>query len=74
MEIQGVVQNGVVVLPGNVFLPDGTVVSVSCQPEPISKEPRVRKKVQLPLVPSKNPGSLHLTNDMIADIMNNDDV
>ena len=74
MEIQGVVQNGVVVLQGDVVLPDGTVVLVSCPQENPPKEARVRKKVQLPLVPSKHPGSHHLTNEMIAELMNDDDV
>ena len=74
METQGVVQNGVVVLPPNVHLADGTVVVIHCLDEQDSDERRLRKKVRLPLIASKNPSSLHLTNDMIAEFLNDTEI
>lgn len=74
MEIQCVVQNGVVVLPPDVTLPEGTVVVVQCSQEQVPVEPRPRKRAQFPLVHSKNPGTLHLTNDMIAEFLNDTEI
>ena len=33
------------------------------------KNPRRRRKIRLPIIDSKNPGSLHLTNQMINEIL-----
>ena len=74
MDIQGVVQNGVVVLPPDVTLADGTVVVLHCSQDQVPVEPRPRKRAQFPLVHSKNPGTLHLTNDMIAEFLNDTEI
>jgi hypothetical protein len=74
MEIRGRVHNGVVVLDGETQLPEGAVVSVS-YPVPSSVVPAdSRRRVQLPLVPSDKPGSLKLTNERIAELLDDDDV
>lgn len=73
MEIPGRVQNGVVVLENGAVLPEGTPVTVSC-PVRASHKPRKRKRVKLPLVESKRPGSLRLTNKRIAEIFEKEDL
>jgi hypothetical protein len=74
MELHGLVQNGVIVLSGGVSLPDGTPVTVSCSLEPSSLPQAEKKRVQLPLVRTGEPGSLHLTNERIAEIFDEEDV
>lgn len=75
MEFEGVVQNGVVVFPPGVSLPERTVVVVRYDAqEQAAVEPRPRKRIQFPLVPSKNPGSVHLTNDSIAEFLNDTEI
>jgi len=71
METTGRVQNGVVILDDSSALPDGAVVVISCSEPPPKK--KSGKRVKLPLVPSDNPGSLQLTNEMIAEIMDEED-
>lgn len=74
MELNGLVQNGVIVLTGGLSLPEGTPVTVSCSLEPASQPPREKKRVQLPLVRTGEPGTLHLTNERIAEIFDEEDV
>ena len=74
MEIRGVVHNGVVVLDGEPKLPEGAVVSVLYPISPPGVPSGSRQRVQLPLVPSDRPGSLHLTADRIAEFLDDDDV
>ena len=72
MELNGLVQNGVIVLMGGVSLPEGTPVTVSCGAE--ATTPQLEKKfLQLPLVHSDNPGTLHLTNAMIGEIFDEEE-
>lgn len=71
MDIPGHVSNGVVVLEGGVSLPEGTPVIVSCQSRDATT---TKSRIVLPLVPSTHPGSVHLTADRIADILEQDDV
>ena len=73
MELNGYVQNGVIVLSGGATLPEGTPVTVTCGadvPAPNSG----RKKIQVPLVRTGRPGSMNLNNDRIAEIFNEEDV
>jgi hypothetical protein len=74
MEIPGRVQNGVVVLEGQTTLPDGTPVTVLYPRVRIWRKPGKKKRVKLPLVPSKHPGALSLTNERIAEILEEEDV
>jgi hypothetical protein len=73
MEIQGRVHHGVVVLEGEPELPEGMVVTVSFPDPPHLEPPVPRRRVSLPLVPSDRPGSLHLTAERIAEILDDDD-
>ncbi len=74
MVIRGRVQHGVVVLEGGPALPDGMQVIVSCDFAPVLEDPTKKKRVEFPLVHSKHPGSLYLTAERIAEILEEDDV
>ena len=71
MVIPGRVLNGVVVLEGGTPLPEGAAVTVTFPaPPPTTGE---KKRVEVPLVRGGEPGSLHLTNEMIAEIFDGED-
>jgi hypothetical protein len=74
MEILGHVCNGVVVLDGGIALPEGTAVTVSCNLEPASPPALDKKRVQLPLVRTGEPGSLRLTSKRVAEILDEEDL
>jgi hypothetical protein len=74
MELHGFVQNGVIVLSGGLSLPEGTPVTVSCSLELGSRPLSEMQRVQLPLVRTGEPGSMHLTNERIAEIFDEEDV
>lgn len=74
MELLGHVQNGVVVLDGNVSLPEGAAVTVTPRSGPVIRRSSIRKQVELPIVKSDQPGTLDLTNDRIAEILEAEDV
>ena len=73
MEISGRVQNGVVVLDGLSSLPEGAAVRVTYREKPAIRIAQHQWRVVFPLVPSSNPGSLHLTNERIAEIQDEED-
>ncbi len=74
MQIPGHVENGVVVLDGGATLAEGTRVVVS-QLSRVGQGPQPEKKsVELPLVSSGKPGSIHLTNERIHEILDEEDV
>lgn len=73
MVVRGHVQNGVVVLENGPVLPEGAAVTVS-YPAPVVPPPAApKKRVEFPLVRSAHPGSVDLTNERIAEILNEDD-
>lgn len=74
MEVNGRVQNGVIVLTDGVSLPEGTPVTVSYSLEATSQPAPEKKRVELPLVRTGEPGSLRLTNERIAEIFDDEDV
>ncbi len=73
MEIPGRVQNGVVILEGESTLPEGMAVSVVPRVSPVIRVARRQRRVVLPLVPSENPGSVDLTGERIAEILDEQD-
>jgi hypothetical protein len=73
MKIPGHVANGVVVLDGGARLPEGTAVTVSCNQGNPPQPTRKRRRVVLPLIKSKHPGSLPLTGQRIAEILEEED-
>jgi hypothetical protein len=74
MTIPGRIEGGVVVLEGGSTLPEGTPVSVIARASPVIRVSKRRKRVVLPLVPSKKPGSVDLTSERIAEILLEGDV
>ena len=73
MVIPGRVHNGVVVLEAESALPEGAVVMVTFLAPSGAKPPRIKRRVQLPLIPTDQPGSVHLTNERIAQILDEED-
>ena len=73
MTIKGRVQNGVIVLEGGATLPEGAEVIVSCKVES-SKQPAMGKRIEFPLVHSKHPGTLRLTGQRVAELLEEVDV
>ncbi len=74
MDVPGRVCNGVVVLEAGTVLPEGAAVRVLCPVGPRIRVSPIRKRVQLPLVKTDRPGSVALTNDRIAEILEAEDI
>jgi hypothetical protein len=74
MKIPGRVQDGVIVLPPGVTMPEGTPVVVSCNLPTQAKTGRKKRRVVLPLVPSSRPGTVDLTGERIAKILEEEDL
>jgi hypothetical protein len=72
--IRGRVKNGVIVLEDGATLPEGARVTVSCNTVRLRPRPGEEKRVQLPLVRTGRPGTLHLTNERIAEILLEEDL
>lgn len=72
MELNGFVQNGVIVLTGGASLPEGTPVTVSCGVDATTTPVGERKYIVFPLVDSDTPGVL--TNERIAEILEEEDL
>jgi len=66
MEISGTVKNGAVVLDGPVSLPEGASVVVVYRTTPVIRVAKNQKRVEFPLFPSSDPGTLDLTNERIG--------
>ena len=73
MVIPGRVHNGVVVLEGDSALPEGAVVAVSYDEPPATSRTSGNHRIQVPLVRTGEPGSVHLTGQRIAEILNDED-
>jgi hypothetical protein len=74
MEIPGRIQNGVVILEGDVCLPEGTTVTVLCDAAPTVERSTEQKRDELPLVQSERPERILLTNERIAEIFEEEDI
>lgn len=78
MEISGRVHNGVVVFDDGSSLPEGVAVTIVC-PQTVCPQTAdahasaSKRRIQLPLVHCDKPGSLHLTNERIAEILDAED-
>lgn len=75
MVLHGRIENGAVVFSEHVLLPEGTQVTVIVQPSDtsISEPPASNKKrIRLPLVNSKQPGTRRLTADRVAELLDED--
>jgi hypothetical protein len=75
MELTGRVENGVIVLRGSWFPPEGAEVTVLYRPP--DAEVRAGEelyRVQLPLVRTGQPGTVNLSNARIEELLSADDV
>ena len=73
MVVLGRVHNGVVVLEGDSALPEGAVVTITYG-EPTTKQAAIEaSRVQVPLVHTGQPGSVQLTGERIAEILDDED-
>ncbi len=73
MVVLGRVQNGVVVLEGDSALPEGAVVTISYGEPPGKLATAGRPRIEVPLVHTDQPGSLNLTGERIAEILDKED-
>jgi hypothetical protein len=55
------------------LLPEGAVVSVVFPAIASERPPAEKRRIQLPLVHCDRPGSVHLTNTQIAEILDAED-
>jgi hypothetical protein len=79
MGISGHVQNGVIVLDGPVSLPEGAAVTVVYPAQAAKPQGATRPVIEcepgkLPLVRSATLGSVHLTNERIQEIFDEEDI
>jgi hypothetical protein len=74
MVISGHVKNGVIVLQGDSRLPEGAVVTVTYPADVHTPAQEKKRRIQVPLVRTGEPGSIELTAERIAEIMDDDDV
>jgi len=73
MIIPGRVHNGVVILEGGPTLPEGAAVSISYPAAAASMPVREKRRIQVPLVRCERPGSVQLTGERIAAILDEED-
>jgi hypothetical protein len=73
MDIRGRIRDGVVVLDEGTVLPEGALVRVSYQAGPVIHVSKNQKRVVFPLVRSSTPGTVHLTNEQIGEILDAED-
>jgi len=74
MEIRGRIHKDVVVLEGELPLPEGTMVTVSYPVGPSIQPPETHRRVTLPLVPCDRPGSRRPTAERVAELLEEDEV
>ena len=72
LEYSGRVKNGVVVVNGSVKLPEGALVTVTLS-SPLMYASNNQRVVEFPLIQSSSPGSVHLNNEMINEIFDEED-
>ncbi len=73
MTVPGRVHNGVVVLEADSALPEGAIVTVTYTEVSARTANGKASRVYVPLVKTGHPGSVILTGDRIAQILDEDD-
>ena len=73
MDLLGRVDHGVIIPQGDAHLPEGVMVRILFEPQAVESLKKVGQRVKLPLVESGEPGTLRLTNEMIAEIFDEED-
>ena len=72
MKLRGRIHDGKIVLDGRPVLPDGAVVIVEIRESEVGT--CAAPEIQFPLFHSKNPGSLNLSNQRIAEILEDEEL
>ncbi|MGH7138698.1 MAG: hypothetical protein ACREHD_23375 [Pirellulales bacterium] len=67
-------QNGVVVLEGAPVLPEGTKVTVCYGGPAVARPQPPKRRTEVPLVRTGQPGTVHQTAQRIAEILDDEDV
>jgi hypothetical protein len=73
MVIPGRVQNGVVVLENGPPLPEGAAVTITYPAIPQAQPAGEKRRIQVPLVKTDEPGSVQFSNARIAEILDQED-
>lgn len=71
MQTEGIVHNGAIIVEGGIPFPEGTRVIVSAE-IPTLDSPK-KGRIEFPLVRSDKPGTLHLTNERIWELLDEED-
>ena len=74
MQVRGRVLNGVVVLSQDCAPPEGAEVTVAWIEEATAGTTPSRPRIQLPLIYSSRPGSVPMTSDRVAELLEEEDV
>jgi hypothetical protein len=73
MNLRGRVRNGVVVLDNPSELPEGAVVDIYYPVAPVVEAAHPGRRIHLPLVTSRQPGTKLLTSERVAELLEDDD-
>lgn len=73
METFGHIQNGVVVFDGPAF-PEGTAVTIALRNIEPKSAAASKSRIEFPLVRSRNPGSVNLSCETVAALLEADDI
>lgn len=73
MITHGKVIDGVIVPDGGISLPEGADVTISYA-EMVSPTNGRNRRIQLPVIPSERPGSVSLTAERVAELLDEADV
>jgi hypothetical protein len=73
MGIPGRVSGGVVVLEGGASLPEGTPVIVSCSAAIGAEKAAEPRRIQVPLVRTSRSGTVNLTGERAAELLDEED-
>jgi hypothetical protein len=71
--LPGRVQNGVVVVDNGQVLPEGLEVTVLVQLPTDDRAAQPKQRIEVPLVKTGQPGTLALTGERIAEILDEED-
>ncbi len=74
MKVRGRIQKGVVVLDPDCTPPEGAEVTVAWSDALSESKSQTGRRIQLPLVRSSHPGSVPLTSDRVAELLDEEDV
>jgi hypothetical protein len=74
MVLHGQVKNGSIIMSENAVLPEGAEVTVIVPSLERTSSDRIKRSPGgLPVVPSKHPGTVNLTSERVAELLEADD-